>query len=325
MGGNRSRSRYNGVMLIKDEVLDLLLSRKGERISGQEIADALSCSRMAVSKSVAQLQEEGFDIETQKGSGYVLSRADVLSPQVLSPLFPIPVHAVGSCRSTMIEAKDLINRGVEAPFAIMAESQQGGRGRLGRSFFSPTGGVYFSIVLSGDAIPSPDLLTISASLAVSRVIERLTGRTTAIKWVNDVYVDGYKVVGILTEGIVNMELGGLDKAIVGIGINLSGDQSSIPDDLRTKMAFLYPLDASPVTRGEIAGAVTTELLSLQGTRFMDEYRAKCFVIGRPVTVIKAGRTRDGQAYGVDDDGHLLIEYPGGEREALSSGEVSLRI
>ena len=111
MDGNRSRSRYNGVMLIKDEVLDLLLSRKGERISGQEIADALSCSRMAVSKSVAQLQEEGFDIETQKGSGYVLSRADVLSPQVLSPLFPIPVHAVGSCRSTMIEAKDLINRG----------------------------------------------------------------------------------------------------------------------------------------------------------------------------------------------------------------------
>ena len=83
MDGNRSRSRYNGVMLIKDEVLDLLLSRKGERISGQEIADALSCSRMAVSKSVAQLQEEGFDIETQKGSGYVLCRADVLSPQVL--------------------------------------------------------------------------------------------------------------------------------------------------------------------------------------------------------------------------------------------------
>ena len=325
MDGNALSSRYNGSMLIKDEVLGLLLSRKGERVSGQEIADALSCSRMAVSKSVAQLQEEGFDIETQKGSGYVLCHADVLSPQVLSPLFPVPVHAVGTCRSTMIEAKDLINRGVEAPFAVIAGSQQGGRGRLGRSFFSPSGGVYFSVVLSGDAIPSPDLLTISASLAVSRVIERLTDRATAIKWVNDVYVDGFKIVGILTEGIVNMELGGLDKAIVGIGINLSGDASSIPDDLRDKMAFLYPQGSSPVSRGEMAGAVTTELLSLQGTRFMDEYRAKCFVIGRPVTVIKAGRMRDGHAYGVDDDGHLLVRYPGGESEALSSGEVSLRL
>ena len=317
---------HNGVMHIKDEVLDILLSRKGERVSGQEIADALSCSRMAVSKSVSQLQEEGFGIDTQKGSGYVLITADVLSGHVLSPLFPIPVYAVQECRSTMIEARDLINKGIEAPFAVMAGSQQGGRGRLGRSFFSPVGGVYFSIVLPGEAIPSPDLLTISASLAVSRVIERLTGRTSAIKWVNDVYVDGFKIVGILTEGIVNMELGGLDKAIVGVGINLSGDASSIPSDLRDKMAFLYPLGSSPVTRGEMAGAITTELLSLQGTRFMDEYRAKCFVIGRPVTVLKAGRhDRDGYAYGVDDEGHLLVEYPGGEREALSSGEVSLRL
>ncbi len=312
-------------MLVKDSVLNMLLEHKGECISGQKIADSVQCSRMAVSKAVSQLQEEGFGIATMKGTGYILESDDVLSPMVVEPLFPIPVYPVKECVSTMTETKDLLNKGIEAPFAVIAERQIGGRGRLGRSFFSPKGGVYFSIVLPGESIPSPDLLTISASLAASRAIERLTGRSTSIKWVNDVYVDGYKVLGILTEGIVNMELGGLDKAIIGIGINLSGSSSSIPMDLKDKMAFLYPEGKSPVTRAELAAAVTTELLSLQGTRFIDEYRAKCFIIGMDVTVVKAGKERNGRAYGLDDNGHLLVEYPGGRKEALSSGEVTLRI
>ena len=311
-------------MLVKDEVLEMLLRHKGECVSGQDVADSLSCSRMAVSKAVSQLVEEGFTISTLKGSGYVLEKDDVLAPAVLSRLFPVPVFPVKDSSSTMIDAKDLLNKGVEAPFVVIAETQENGRGRLGRSFFSPRGGVYFSIVIPGGDIPSPDLLTISASLAASRAIERLTGRTTSIKWVNDIYMDGRKIVGILTEGIVNMELGGLDKAIVGIGINLSGDSGTIPPDLSDKMAFIYDEGKSPVTRGEMAAAVTAELLALQGSRFIDEYRAKCFVIGMDVTVIKAGKERNGHAYGLDDSGHLLIEYPGGEKEALSSGEVSIR-
>ncbi len=311
-------------MLVKDEVLRVLYARKGECVSGQEIADALSCSRMAVSKSVSLLQDEGCVISTQKGSGYVLERADVLSPVVLDSLFTIPVYAEKNSSSTMTDAKKLLGRGVDVPFAVIAESQGAGRGRLGRSFFSPSGGVYISIVLPGSDIPSPELLTISASIAVSRALERLTGKTAAIKWVNDIYIDGKKVVGILTEGIVDMELGGLDKAIVGIGINLSGNASDIPAELRDKMAFIYRKGEAPITRAELASALTRELIALQGTRFIDEYRAKCFVIGLDVTVIKAGRERNGHAYGLDDDGHLLVEYPGGEREALSSGEVSIR-
>ena len=310
-------------MLVKDEVLRMLLGHKGSTVSGQEIADMLSCSRMAVSKAVSQLQDEGVVISTQKGVGYALEKADVLSAAILEDLFPIPAYEAKDSVSTMIDAKDLLNRGAEAPFAVIAETQEGGRGRLGRSFFSPKGGVYFSVVIPGSDIPSPDLLTISASLAASRVIERLTGLSTAIKWVNDIYVGGKKVVGILTEGIVNMELGGLDKAIVGIGINLSGQSSSIPIELKDKMGFIYE-GSSPLTRAEVAAEVTKELLALQGSDFIGEYRAKCFVIGMDVTVIKAGHERSGHAYGLDESGHLLIEYPGGEREALSSGEVSIR-
>ena len=261
-------------MLVKDEVLRVLYARKGECVSGQEIADALSCSRMAVSKSVSLLQDEGCVISTQKGSGYVLERADVLSPVVLDSLFTIPVYAEKNSSSTMTDAKKLLGRGVDVPFAVIAESQGAGRGRLGRSFFSPSGGVYISIVLPGSDIPSPELLTISASIAVSRALERLTGKTAAIKWVNDIYSSGRKVVGILTEGIVNMELGGLDEAIVGIGINLSGNEEDIPEDLRGKMGFLFPAGKAPVSRAELAAAVTDNLLAIQTRDFMDEYRRR---------------------------------------------------
>ena len=216
-------------MSVKDSVLSLLLESNGKMVSGQSMADKLSCSRMAISKSVQTLIREGYDINISKHYGYSLgSSSDVLSQAVLESEFSIPVCYVPECRSTFFESRKMISDGVRAPFAIVAGIQTGGRGRLGRSFFSPKGGVYFSVVIPGSDIPSPDLLTISASLAASRVIERLTGLSTAIKWVNDIYVGGKKVVGILTEGIVNMELGGLDKAIVGIGINLSGQSSSIP-------------------------------------------------------------------------------------------------
>ena len=300
-----------------------LLSREGTIVSGQLLAEELSCSRMSVSKAVKELSAEGYAIEAVKGTGYVLQVNDMLTEAVLSNDFSIPVFFYGETVSTMQAAKALIADGQEAPFACVAERQTGGRGRLGRSFYSPEGGVYFSVVLDGRDIPSPDLLTVSASLAVASALEKLTGRKADIKWVNDVYVDGLKVTGILTEGIVNMELGGLDKAIVGIGINLSGRSDLIPDELRGKMGILYPPGKSPVSRSRLAAAVTDELLSLQGKPFMDEYRRRCFIIGRDITVHKAGKEKAALARGVDDNAHLLVTYKDGTEEALYSGEVTL--
>ncbi len=312
-------------MNVKDELLAILLDNQERGISGSELSGRIGCSRMAISKGAAALQKEGYRIEISRGGGYRLDRSDVLSQQVLSRLFSIPVYYRAVCRSTMLEAKDLANRGIEAPFAVVAARQESGRGRLGRSFFSPEGGVYMSIVLPGASIPSPDMLTTAASMAVARAIESLTGFDCAIKWVNDIYVDGRKAVGILTEGIVNMEEGGLDKAIVGIGVNLWQGSEPIPPDLEKKMMYLYPDGDSPVTRAELAAAECREVMNILGEEFIGEYRKRCFIIGCDITVIKNGVSRAARALDVDNRAHLVVRYPDGTEEALSSGEVTLRI
>ena len=221
-------------MNVKDELLSILLSSE-DGVSGSELAERIGCSRMAISKSAAGLADEGYRISVSRSGGYRLEKSDVLSLPVLNHYFDIPVYYRPVCKSTMTEAKDLINKGIEAPFAVIAGRQEGGRGRLGRSFFSPEGGVYLSLVISGKEIPNPDMLTTAASLAVSRAIEALTGIGCSIKWVNDIYIHGRKAVGILTEGLVNMEEGGLDKAVVGIGVNLQPGAESIPPELKEKI------------------------------------------------------------------------------------------
>ncbi len=311
-------------MNVKDELLSILLSSE-DGVSGSELAERIGCSRMAISKSAAGLADEGYRISVSRSGGYRLEKSDVLSLPVLDHYFDIPVYYRPVCKSTMTEAKDLINKGIEAPFAVIAGRQEGGRGRLGRSFFSPEGGVYLSLVISGKEIPNPDMLTTAASLAVSRAIEALTGIGCSIKWVNDIYIHGRKAVGILTEGLVNMEEGGLDKAVVGIGVNLQPGAESIPPELKEKMIYLYPSGSSPVTRAELAARICREILAILDEDFIEEYRSRCFILGSSIKVIKNGTARDAVAIDVDDRAELVVRYPDGRIEALSSGEVTLKI
>ncbi len=311
-------------MNVKDELLSILLE-SGGGVSGSELSERIGCSRMAISKSAAGLSDEGYRIEVSRSGGYRLEKSDVLSLPMLQHSFGIPVYYRPVCGSTMTEAKDLVNKGAEAPFAVVAGRQEGGRGRLGRSFFSPEGGVYMSVVISGVSIPKPDMLTTAASLAVVRAIEALTGIGCSIKWVNDIYIHGRKAVGILTEGLVNMEEGGLDKAVVGIGVNLQPGAEPVPEELREKLIYLYPSGGSPVTRAELAARIAKELLAILGEDFIAEYRSRCFILGSSITVIRNGVGREAVAIDVDDRAQLVVRYPDGRIEALSSGEVTLRI
>ena len=313
-----------GTMNVKEELLSILLENE-EGISGSELAERIGCSRMAISKSAAGLADEGYRLSVSRSDGYKLEKSDVLSSQMLEHIFNIPVYYRPVVSSTMTEAKDLINKGADVPFAVVAGRQEGGRGRLGRSFFSPEGGVYMSIVLGGSSIPDPELLTTASCLATVKAIEALSGIGCSIKWVNDIYVHHRKAVGILTEGIVNMEEGGLDKAIIGVGINLQGGSDAIPSELKEKMIYLYPGGNVPFTRAELASRVADEILAIQGKEFIEEYKSRCFILGSEVTVIKNGKERQAIALDVDERARLVVRYPDGRIEALSSGEVSLRI
>lgn len=316
-------------MTTKQHVLNRLLEVGGTYISGEKLSEELSVSRMAICKAVKALQEEGYQIDSKKHHGYSLdTRTDVLSKETIQAFLKdtdVTVYHLDETESTNKDAKILAMDGAKTPYVISSSFQRGGRGRLGRTFESPNGGIYFSLVLSGKDIVSPDMVTISVAYALSVVLERLTGVETAIKWVNDIYIRGKKAVGILTEGIVNMEEGGLDKVVIGCGINLKTKLEEFSPELREIVTSFYPTGEAEVTRAEVIGECVKEIIRVQKEDFLSGYRKKCFVPGHHVTVLRAGNRREAEALSIDDNGHLLVRYENGEEEALATGEVSLKV
>lgn len=211
---------------------------------------------------------------------------------------------------------------------LIANKQTAGRGRLGRSFYSPAGGgLYMSVLLKPRIAPSESLLiTTCAAVAVCEAIEAISGKQAGIKWVNDVFVGGKKVCGILTEsGITD---GRLDYAVLGIGVNLY--DCGFPDDLKGIAGAVF--DGKPCgfdVRDKMAREICERFFAyyegLCEKRFLEEYRRRSIVTGKTVNVISGGSTREAKAIDIDDDFALLVEFPDGTREKLSSGEVSIRI
>ncbi len=314
-------------MSVKSDVLRFLLESNGEYISGEAVAEKLGVSRMSVCKAVQSLIADGYEIESSKRIGYRMKCLDVLSEETIRGNLDenIGIYFYKETDSTNNRAKELAIKGERTPFVVVAERQSGGKGRLGRSFSSPKGGLYFSICLSGKDVPDVDLITTSASLAVAKTIESVTGRDVGIKWVNDLYLDGKKFTGILTEGIVNLEEGGLDKAVIGIGINYSVPLSSYPEELLSIVTSLYPDGKAPATRAEVIARCVEAVIDIQNKEYLDEYRKRCFILGKNLFVLRAGDKREAFAKAIDDKGHLVVRYEDGREEALSSGEVSLKL
>ena len=167
--------------------------------------------------------------------------------------------------------------------------------------------------------------TISAAVAVARAVKALCGLELGIKWVNDLYYQGRKVCGILTEAGTDMESGQLEWLVVGIGLNLTATAEDFPPELTAKAGSLYPGGPAPVSRAALAGAIGRELLALcPGFECLDEYRARCFVPGHWVTVCTGTETYAAQALSIDDAGRLVVQREGGRTEALRCGEVTIR-
>lgn len=213
---------------------------------------------------------------------------------------------------------------------FIASSQTGGKGRLGRSFYSPqSSGVYFSILLKPDLeIQKAILITTAASVAVTRTLEILGSPNAQIKWVNDIFVDNKKVCGILTESVINTETKKLDFAVLGVGINLVKPHEDFPEDIKEIAGVVFENG-----NGDLKERFVAEFLNefyciykeLNKKSFMNEYREKCFFLGEEITVIQGDSKRKATAISVDENARLEVEYENGEREFLSSGEISIKI
>ena len=323
-------------MSVKMQVLEVLESNRGTFISGNELAKKISVSRNAVWKAIKSLEEEGYQIQAIKNKGYSLSEeTDILSFQSIrkhfkryQDTFDIEVYKV--IDSTNNKAKILGSEGALEGKVIIAEEQTGGKGRLGRSFFSPTGsGIYMSLLLRPKVEATKALLiTTAAAVAVAEAIEAVSHKDAKIKWVNDIFIDEKKVCGILTEASLGMENGGVEYAVLGIGINVKEPKGGFPKEIKDIATSIFK-DANTDVRSQLIAEILERFWDyyqvLCEKTYMEEYKRRSFLIGRRITVISGEERRDATALEINDDCQLKVRMDDGEECILSTGEVSIKL
>lgn len=231
--------------------------------------------------------------------------------------------------STNNYAKTLARNGEKSGTVIIAKTQTAGKGRLGRSFCSPFGtGLYMSIILRPDCdIENVSLLTSCMAVAASRAIDNLYSTDVKIKWVNDLYLNGKKISGILTEGAVTSDRKS-DFAILGIGVNIKSVKKHFSDDLLEIASSLEDETGKTFSVSEIAAEIINELDNLlpdfEKAEFIKEYRERSCIIGADVLVSKQGREIVAKAVGISDRAGLIVRYSDGAKETLTSGEARIK-
>jgi BirA family biotin operon repressor/biotin-[acetyl-CoA-carboxylase] ligase len=318
---------------VADRLLDRLAG--GAWCSGEDLARTLGVSRAAIWKRIAHLRELGYAIEARRGQGYrLVAAADLLLPDEIRRSLSERLRAreIVHCEeidSTNRLAADLARQGAAHGCLVVAERQTAGRGRLGRSWESPARLNFYGSVILRPSLP-PSLapqITLAAAIAVAEAVEGAIGTAPAVKWPNDVLLDGRKVAGILTE--LDAEADRIRFAILGIGVNLNATAGDFPAELRRTATSLRLFTGRAVDRARFAANLLEcvdrrfeELVAAGFARLRPAYERFHCLSGRPVEVSGQTTVR-GIARGVDDSGALLVDTDTG-LEAIVAGEVTLR-
>ncbi|MBQ1270962.1 MAG: biotin--[Clostridia bacterium] len=234
--------------------------------------------------------------------------------------------------STNDDAKVLAAEGAAEFTVICADHQTKGKGRLGRSFYSPAStGLYFSIILRPDHLPPEDSLyiTTAAAAAVAQAVEQICGIRTGIKWVNDIFIDSKKICGILTEASFDLEHNLLAYAVLGIGINIAPPGEGFPEDIRNIANSIY--NSADDVPGNLPERLLAEILNIfyeyyaafPSPVFLDDYRSRSILIGKDVTVHRGEEKWPATVMDIDDRCRLVVSA-GGKEHLIESGEVSIR-
>ena len=324
-------------MRIKDRVLELLVQNSGKYMSGEEIAKSLSVSRTAVWKAVNDLRAEGIEIDAVTNRGYCLSKGtDLLTASGIRSNLPenlkdIDLYVFKTVDSTNTVLKQKAAEGASEGTVVISAQQTASRGRLGRSFFSPSdSGLYISILIRPKAEASEAVnVTTAAAVAVCEAIEAVTEKKASIKWVNDIWIENRKVCGILTEAAFNMENGKIDYAVMGAGVNVYTPDGGFPEELKGIASSICGESKASGLRNILAAEIISRFLEyskdLSGKSYIDKYREKCFVVGKRVTVVSGDKKEEALVLGIDDGFKLLVRYDDGREDRLSSGEISIRL
>ena len=319
-------------MTTKEKLLTLLEARQGSFVSGEEIARTLNLSRAAVCKAVKVLRQEGYGIEAVTNRGYCLSpEGDVLSAQgvkkYLKPELRVTVSpAVDSTNSAL---RTQAERGAPEGTVVVAGEQTRGRGRYGRTFYSPADtGLYLSLLLRPvHASPQQTVtLTAAAAVAMCQAMEAVGGGFPQIKWVNDIFLHGKKVCGILTEAAFSLETGAPEYVVIGVGVNVYTPKEGFPPELEGIAGALWEKTV-PDGKNKLAAEFLNRFWELYAAAdpaaFLEDYRRRSLVVGKNVTVVAGDKEAKARALGIDGQCRLLVKYDSGETAALSYGEIRI--
>ncbi|KXA88633.1 hypothetical protein AKJ39_02370 [candidate division MSBL1 archaeon SCGC-AAA259J03] len=298
-------------------------------LSGEELAKPLGVSRISVWKHIQNLKKMGYEIESKRGEGYKLLEPPdkLLPPEIL----PLDTEIVGreiihyeEVKSTNLKMREKSEE--EEGLIILAERQTEGKGRLGRNWKSPKGGIWMSVLLKPNIPPvETPLLTMISSTSVFESLQEI-GIEGSIKWPNDVLVDGEKICGILTE--MDAEMGALNYVIIGIGLNVNFDKNELPDTGATTVQSILE---EKVDRKALTGSIITnldkwyrKLKKNSKEEILDSWRANSHNLGRKVDVeMVTGESFTGTAVDFTDTGGLVVKGENGSERTFLSGDVTL--
>lgn len=320
---------------MKEEILRLLRSADGY-ISGQELCNRFGVSRTAVWKAINQLKEAGYEIEAQQNKGYKLMTApDLMTEAEIKSLMHTEwvakeVLYFDTIDSTNTKAQELAEKGYPSGTLVVADKQESGKGRRGRSWVSPSGtGIFMTLMIKPDINPNnASMLTLVAALAVAKAITSVTGEKALIKWPNDIVINGKKVCGILTE--MNAQFDYINHIVVGIGINVHNE--SFPEEI-SQMASSLMIEAGGKRfhRAQIIAETMsyfeqyydTFLKTQDLSALVREYDELLVNRNKSVRVLDPKEPFDGKAMGITPKGELIVDT-WESRKLVSSGEVSVR-
>ena len=310
--------------------------REKEYVSGEVLANKLSISRVAIWKQIQKLKDTGYKIISDQNLGYCLvSRPDLLLPQEIqrglsTKYIGKEIYYFPELKSTNIMAKEkALHRaeGINEGTLIIAERQSAGKGRLGREWFSPAGGIWFSIILYPQLSPSYiSRITLMTAVAVVKTIKICTQIKSQIKWPNDILVNEKKVCGILTE--MSAELDIINWVVVGIGVNVNIKQQEFPEDIRERTTSLKEVLGKKVLRVKLAQVFLQEfekyyeiLKRREFSFILKEWKLYSYTLEKKIRVDIGEKIITGEAMDINESGALILKKEDGELIEIISGTI----
>lgn len=326
-------SSYDNQGIVK--VLSFLKSHNTEYLSGQDLSDVLRISRVAVWKHIKKIREMGYKIESKQKLGYRLeSNTDKLLPwEITSGLktktFGKHTYYFDSVDSTQTQAMKMASK-VSHGALIIAEKQTNGKGRLGRKWISPKGGIWLSIILHPKFdISVITLFPIASALALSNAIEKTLNIKSELKWPNDITINGKKVAGMLVDA--SIESNKIENMILGVGINYNVEVKQIEKVLKDTPNFYGVTSLSEHNRTiKPVLLVQSFLLELEEIfnllnkgdikKIIRDWTKKSSTINQNIELITEDDKIKGKAIKIDDDGALVISSDK-KNKRITSGDI----